>query len=87
MSENKPSIRERVARGESMSDILVEQNQQQEELEESRANKPKKIHKRLSLGETMKEERARKRKHPTSGSTRSIPDRWSPQSKPDKPER
>jgi hypothetical protein len=57
-------------------DSFAEIRQKQEE-EKAKRRERGVISEHLSLEETEKLDRARRRQHPTTGSTRSIPDRWS----------
>lgn len=55
---------------------------------EALENKPKplRVDERVDLEKADREERQRQRQHPTSGSARSIPDRWtSTGSRPERP--
>jgi len=69
------SVKDRVARGEKISDILAGQDSKQEELKNK--PKPKKIDEHVDLEQADKEARQRARSHPTYGRTKEIPDRWS----------
>ena len=67
---------------------LKEMKKKREELQEKKAHRPPTIHEHLNLDQTDSEDRARRRVHPTSGSTKEIPDRWSSHGEPpQKPER
>ncbi|OGM15276.1 hypothetical protein A2V56_03940 [Candidatus Woesebacteria bacterium RBG_19FT_COMBO_42_9] len=64
--------------GASLADILG--MQQENAARKNRRDNPRhgtRIDERLNLEQADALDRARKRAHPTSGSTTSIPDRWS----------
>ena len=74
--------------GASLEDILRMQRENAER-KQNRDNPAHGtvIHGHVNLDQADAEARARRRQHPTSGSTESIPDRWtSTGSKPPKPE-
>lgn len=67
---------------------LEQMKKKREELQEKKAHRPPTIHGHVSLDQADREERERRKVHPTTGSTREIPDRWSSHgTPPQQPER